>query len=69
MTVTPAPFANVVWIDGNVPFRAERNGWYPSLGVGILSVYDLVRLDVARGLRGGRWTFGLDIHRDFWPIL
>ena len=48
------------------PYRA---GWYPSVGVGVLSLFDLVRIDLARGLRDGRWTFGLDVSRDFWSIL
>lgn len=47
----------------------RRAGWYPALGVGLLSIFDLVRVDVARGLRDGRWTFGIDVARDFWPIL
>jgi hypothetical protein len=44
-------------------------GWYPSVGVGVLMLYDLLRVDVARGLRDGRWTFGLDVSREFWGIL
>lgn len=44
-------------------------GWYPSVGLGALSFFDLLRVDVARGLRDGRWTFSLDISRDFWTIL
>lgn len=46
-----------------------RAGWYPSVGIGALSFFDLIRLDVARGVRDGRWTFGLDVSRDFWSIL
>jgi len=49
--------------------EGHRSGWYPAVGVGLLSIFDLVRLDVARGLRDGRWTFGIDVSRDFWPIL
>ncbi len=45
------------------------SGWYPSVGVGVLSLFDLLRIDLARGLRDGRWTFGLDVSRDFWSIL
>ena len=47
----------------------SRPGWHPSLGVGVLTFFDLVRIDVARGTRDGRWTFGIDVTRDFWPIL
>jgi hypothetical protein len=37
--------------------------------VGLLSVFDLLRFDVARGTRDGRWSFYFDVSRDFWPIL
>jgi len=37
--------------------------------VGLLGFFDLVRFDVARGLRNGRWTFGVDLTRDLWRIL
>ncbi|MEP7382838.1 MAG: hypothetical protein ABI910_14205 [Gemmatimonadota bacterium] len=49
--------------------EAYAPGWYPSIGLGALSFFDLLRVDVARGLRNGRWTFGLDVSRDFWSIL
>jgi hypothetical protein len=29
----------------------------------------LLRIDVARGLRDGRWTLSIDLDRDFWPVL
>jgi hypothetical protein len=29
----------------------------------------MLRLDVARGLRNGRWTFSLDVAREFWSVL
>jgi hypothetical protein len=45
-------------------------GVYPSLGAAYLLPFDLVRIDVARGLaRGGRWTFSVDVSREFWSIL
>ena len=68
-TITLAPFATAVWIDRPAPFKAARQGWYPSLGLGALTVFDVLRFDVARGLRDGRWTFGVDIGRDFWSVL
>ena len=68
-TFTLAPFATVVWIDRSAPFKAPRQGWYPSVGLGALTVFDVLRLDVARGLRDGRWTFSVDIGRDFWSVL
>ena len=55
--------------DPALPAIPHRAGAYPSLGLGLLTFFDLVRFDVARGLRGGRWTFGVDVSRDFWSIL
>ena len=60
-SLTLAPFANAAWID--------RDGWHPSLGIGALTIFDLLRFDVARGLRDGRWTFVVDVSRDLWSIL
>ncbi|HET6679577.1 MAG TPA: hypothetical protein VFG84_00120 [Gemmatimonadaceae bacterium] len=68
-SATLAPFAHVVYVSRVEPAGARGAGWYPSVGVGLLTIFDLVRLDVARGVRDGRWTFGLDIARDFWGIL
>ena len=68
-TITLAPFATAVWIDRSASFRPARQGWYPAIGLGALTVFDVLRFDVARGLRGGRWTFSLDIGRDFWSVL
>ena len=68
-TVTLAPFATAVWIDRSAAFKAPRQGWYPAVGLGALTVFDVLRFDVAKGLRGGRWTFGVDIGHDFWSVL
>jgi hypothetical protein len=68
-TITLAPFATAVWIDRSAPFRQPHQGWYPALGLGALTVFDVLRFDVARGFRGGRWTFSVDIGRDFWSVL
>jgi hypothetical protein len=68
-TVTLAPFVTAVWIDRSAPFKPARQGWYPAVGLGALTVFDVLRLDVARGLRGGRWTFSIDVGRDFWSVL
>jgi hypothetical protein len=52
---------------GDVPVRLGR---YGALGMGVRAApFDLLRFDVARGLRGGRWTFGVDISRDLWRVL
>lgn len=43
---------------------------YPSVGIALFTPFRLLRFDVARGLRqGGRWTFGVDVSREFWSIL
>jgi hypothetical protein len=60
-TATVAPFLNGAWVDGR--------GLYPSVGTGVLTVFDLLRFDVARGTRDGRWSFYFDVSRDFWGIL
>jgi hypothetical protein len=31
--------------------------------------FDLLRFDVSRGLRGGRWIFSFDVNRAFWSVL
>jgi hypothetical protein len=68
-SITLAPFATAVWIDRSAAFKASKQGWYPSVGLGALTLFDVFRLDVARGLRDGRWTFSADIGRDFWSVL
>ena len=67
-TMTVAPFAGVTAVRGQAPNQG-RDGAYPFVGVGLLSFFDILRLDVARGLRHGGWRLGVDIGRDFWPIL
>jgi hypothetical protein len=39
------------------------------VGLGVIGLFDVFRLDVARGLRDGRWMFSLDASREFWPVL
>jgi hypothetical protein len=72
-------FAHTVWADdpavlpagpGTRSFvRSGRRGWYPALGVGFSPLLGIVRFDIARGLRDGRWTFSFDLARSFWPIM
>jgi hypothetical protein len=66
---TLAPFAHAVYVRPRATLHDAPRGWFPSLGVGAFVFFDLVRLDVARGLRDGRWTFSADVTRDFWRIL
>ncbi|HSA54228.1 MAG TPA: hypothetical protein VLE53_00935 [Gemmatimonadaceae bacterium] len=66
---TIVPLLNAVYVSRNASFRPPADGWYPSVGLGFMALFDLVRVDVGRGLRDGRWTFGVDLTRDLWPIL
>ena len=81
-SATLAPFATAVALGspgavstapGAPPFagrlRWPRDGVYPSVGAGLHVFFDLLRLDVARGLRDGRWSFYLDVNRSFWSVL
>ena len=65
-TLVLAPYAHAVWVEGG-PDGAQ--GWYPALGLGTLGFFDLLRVDVARGLRDGRWTFSVDVAATLWPVL
>ena len=56
-----APYATAVAL--------RSTGIYPSAGLGLLVFFDLLRLEVARGLRDGRWSFYLDVNRAFWSVL
>jgi hemolysin activation/secretion protein len=48
---------------------AHATGVYPSVGVAIQPFYDLLRLQVGKGLRNGRWTFDVDVSKEFWGVL
>jgi hypothetical protein len=54
---------------------SDNHTVYPFVGLGAVTLFDLVRLDVGRGLssagrgRQNRWTFTVDVSRAFWPIL
>jgi hypothetical protein len=67
---TLAPFAQATFarraVDTDV---AHPAGVYPSVGVALQPFFDLVRLEVARGLRHGEWRFNVDVSRDFWGLL
>ncbi len=68
-TLTLAPLVQAAWIHAHSAPSALGSGVYPSVGIAVLPLFDLVRLQVARGLHKGRWTFNVDISRDFWGIL
>ena len=62
---TLAPYASILLIESS----GGRYLGYPSAGIGLLTFFDLVRFDLARGIRNGRWAFGVDISKDLWRIL
>jgi hypothetical protein len=49
--------------------RAHPTAVYPSVGVALLPFFDLLRVQVARGLRNGQWSLNVDVSRDFWGVL
>lgn len=67
-SATLAPFMHAVYA-GGASSHPHARGVYPSAGAGLLLFFDLIRLDVARGLRRGRWSLSIDIERQFWGIL
>jgi hypothetical protein len=66
---TLAPFVQAVAVASGTAARPTMSGVYPSAGVSVLFFYDLLRADVARGVRDGAWRFSIDIDRSFWGIL
>jgi hypothetical protein len=38
------------------------------VGLSLISLFDLLRLDVARGVNGGGWMFGVDVTRGLWRV-
>ena len=65
---TLAPYGHVAGV-ALTPAGAPADGVYPSVGIALSPIFELLRFDVARGLHGGRWTFSVDIARDFWSVL
>ncbi len=68
--VTLAPFVQAIVVgSGRAGVATPVAGVYPSVGLGTMFFFDLLRVDVARGLRNGQWRFAFDIDRGFWGIL
>ncbi len=68
--VTLAPYVQALAVASGISsLPTPVSGVYPSAGVGVLFFFDLLRADVARGLRRGQWRFSIDIDRSFWGIL
>jgi hypothetical protein len=69
-TITFAPNATIAWTNGRT--RSGVTTWRgvsPSVGLGVLGAFDLLRLDVAYAPRQRTWLFSIDAARDFWRIL
>ena len=65
--MTLAPYAHAVFLARPVGDRDA--GWYPSVGAGALILFDALRLDLARGLRDGKWTFTVDVTPELWGVM
>ena len=67
---TLAPFAQATLarraLSGDT---SHPTGIYPSAGLALQPFFDLMRIQLARGLRNGRWSLNVDVSRDFWGIL
>ena len=66
--MTLAPFAHTVYLAKSRSAK-RATGWYPAIGIGALLFFDAIRLDAARGLRDGRWTFSVDLTQELWRVL
>lgn len=67
---TLAPFVQATAMSHAYELDTDHpSGVYPSVGVALQPFYDLLRIQVGRGLRNGRWGFNVDVSRDFWGIL
>lgn len=65
-----APYVQATALGANARgISSDVDGIYPSAGIGVLFFFDLLRVDAARDLRHGRWSFGIDIDRGFWGVL
>lgn len=65
--VALAPFVAGAWRTGIKPGEQAQSR---SVGIGMLTAFHLIRLDVARGVdRGGAWSVYADFGRSWWPIL
>jgi hypothetical protein len=64
-----APFTVLAWTHGESRTGAAVPGVVPSIGVGAIGLFNMLRVDVAHAMRGGAWMFSVDVTRDFWRIL
>jgi len=66
---TLAPFVQGTFLSPAAVDLTHPAGIYPSAGVAVQPFFDLVRLQLARGLRNGAWRFDVDVSREFWSVL
>ncbi len=66
---TLAPFVQGTFIRRLDDTDPHRSAGYPSAGIALQPFFDLLRIQLARGLRNGRWSFDVDVSREFWGIL
>ena len=66
---TLAPLAALVVQEERNSSGSSHLSGYPSAGAAVILFFDLLRIDLARGIRNGRWSFGVDVSRDLWRIL
>jgi hypothetical protein len=63
-----APYVHAAGL--RLPTLSGGEKLFPSVGAAYITPFDLLRIDIARGLaNGGRWTFNIDVSREFWSIL
>ena len=68
--ITLLAYGHVTALAGGLAGSGSQAGWFRSVGAGVVTLHDLLRIDVARGLDvGGRWTLYADFGRIFWPVL
>jgi hypothetical protein len=73
--MTLIPFVHAVGVGGLsgndrvLGGSLRPSGLFPSAGLGARVLFDLIRVDVARGLRDGRWMLNIDVDRAFWGVL
>ena len=64
-SIVAAPFVHQALVRG---IDGTWNG-YPSVGFGLIGLFDLLRVDVAKPIRGRGWLFSVDVAREFWSVM
>ena len=67
----PPPTMSIRRASGASGFAPSTAGsFFPSLGASVIFGFDLLHLDVSRGMgSGGRWILSIDVSRAFWSVL